>query len=190
MPGRPCTICSLPASLRAELASAYYRNQRPVRLLVEDAAAAGHKVNKDTLWRHLNRCVSPPDDLPDATSESSALVAFAVASVLGQRWPSLARQVADELVDLGAQAAARVITSDLEDWSTLKSVLQDALPGSNERAVFEARGLAGSVRRVLSAVDPSVAKALATDLRAHGLDDLADAASAIHESDQLAEVPS
>jgi predicted component of type VI protein secretion system len=176
--------------VRAELSNNFFRHQRPLRALVEDVAADGHKISKDALHRHLRSCVAPPGDLPESTLASGALVAFAVATVLGQSWPSLARQVADELVDLGAQAAARVITSDLEDWTTLKSVLEDAPPGSDERAVFEARGLAGSVRRVLSAVDPSVATALAADLRTHGLDDLADATSAIHESDQLAEVPS
>lgn len=184
---RPCTVCSLPAALRADLANGWYRHQRPVRLLVEDAAEAGHKVNKDTLWRHLNRCVAPPDDLPEATAASGALVAFAVASVLGQRWPSLARQVADELVDLGAQAAARLVVSDLEEWAEHRAVIEGLEPGSPERAVFEARGLVGSVRRVLAASDPSVAVALAADLRAHGLDDLADAASAIHEPDPRVE---
>lgn len=166
----PCLTCRLPTVLRYDVLARHRRGET-LRDLSAYVSEQGHSVSRDALHRHLTRCVAPPDDHDITDDPQGLMVAVAASDVLGQRWPTLAGELADRLVAEGATAAARIVVSSVPE---LMRPAIEATDDTDAVALLEARALANACRQVLSSAPPEVTRALACRVREQGADELAD----------------
>jgi hypothetical protein len=140
--------------------------------MVRAMADAGHKVSKDSVARHCNRDLAPPDPEEDLTGDPvGLLVAIAARDVLVP-WPSLARRLAERLLEDGAEAAASIVATSMS--SIGERPLPPAAIGTDVRWRLESEMLASALGKVFANNYPDVSREIAADLHDRGATELSD----------------